>query len=68
MGKIVESNVEYHNSKNIRKRNKTLVDELLEDAEFQKFNKKKFKESSAAVATKSNFKKFKKSNKFAKKR
>ncbi|KAG5680827.1 hypothetical protein PVAND_010309 [Polypedilum vanderplanki] len=45
MGKIIESSVEYHNSKNIRKRNKTLVDELMEDAEFQKLNKKKFKEA-----------------------
>jgi hypothetical protein len=64
MGQVVESSVEYHNSKNIRKRNKTLVDELMEDAEFQKLNKKKFKE--ASMHDKSNFKKFKKLNKIKK--
>lgn len=37
--------MEYHNNKNVRKRNKTLVDELMEDAEFQKFNKRKYQET-----------------------
>jgi len=58
---MVDSPVEYHDSKNIRKRNKTLVDELMEDAEFQKFNKKKYKESMAVKQHTT--KKFKKPNK-----
>ena len=45
MGQVLESPVEYHNSKNIRKTKKSLVDELLENAEFQKYNKKRFQET-----------------------
>jgi hypothetical protein len=37
--------VEYHNTKNVRRKKRTLVEDLLEDAEFQKYNKKKYKES-----------------------
>lgn len=46
MGKIIESPLDYHNSKNIRQgKHKSMVDELMEDAEFQKFNKKKYAEA-----------------------
>lgn len=45
MGQVIESPVEYHNSKDIRKTKRSLVDELLEDAEFQKYNKRKFQET-----------------------
>lgn len=45
MGQVIESPVEYHNSKDIRKTKKSLVDELLEDAAFQKYNKRKFQET-----------------------
>lgn len=45
MGQVIESPIEYHNSKNIRKTKKSLVDELLEDAAFQKFNKRKYQET-----------------------
>lgn len=41
----MESPIEYHNSKNVRKTKRSLVDELLEDAEFQKYNKRKFQET-----------------------
>lgn len=44
MGQVIESPVEYHNSKDVRKTKRSLVDELLEDAEFQKYNKRKFQE------------------------
>lgn len=45
MGQVMDSPIEYHNSKNIRKTKKSLVDELLEDAQFQKYNKRKFQET-----------------------
>lgn len=45
MGQVIESPVEYHNSKDVRKAKKSLVDELLEDAAFQKYNKRKFQET-----------------------
>ena len=46
MGRIIESPLDYHNSKNIRQgKKKSMVDELMEDAEFQKFNKKKYQET-----------------------
>jgi hypothetical protein len=45
VGQVMESAVEYHDSKNIRKTKRSLVDELLEDAEFQKFNKRKYQET-----------------------
>lgn len=45
MGQVLESPIEYHNSKNVRKTKRSLVDELLEDAEFQKYNKRKFQET-----------------------
>lgn len=45
MGQVMESPIEYHNSKNVRKAKKSLVDELLEDVEFQKFNKRKYQET-----------------------
>lgn len=67
IGRVVDAPVEYHSSKNTRKRNKTLVDELMEDAEFQKFNKKKFQEHQAEKQKQPNFKRFKKGNKVSKK-
>ncbi|CRL02192.1 CLUMA_CG015410, isoform A [Clunio marinus] len=45
VGQVIESPVEYHNSKNTRKTKRSLVDELLEDANFQKFNKRKYQET-----------------------
>lgn len=45
MGQVIESPIEYHNSKNVRKAKRSLVDELLEDAEFQKYNKRKYQET-----------------------
>jgi hypothetical protein len=67
MGKVIESSVGYHESKNIRKRNKTLVDELMEDDEFMKFNKKKFKESvEQQQRSKMQFKAFKKASRMKK--
>lgn len=37
--------MDYHSTKNVRKAKKSLVDELLEDVEFQKFNKRKYQET-----------------------
>lgn len=45
MGQVIESPIEYHNSKNVRKTKRSLVDELLEDAEFQKYNKRRYQET-----------------------
>lgn len=45
MGQTIEAPVEYHNTKDVRKKKRTLVEDLLEDADFQKYNKRKFKES-----------------------
>lgn len=46
IGKVMDSPLDYHSNKNVRKtKAKTLVDELMEDADFQQFQKKKFKES-----------------------
>jgi hypothetical protein len=45
VGQVIEAPVEYHNTKNVRRKKRTLVEDLLEDAEFQKYNKKKYKES-----------------------
>jgi len=45
IGKVIDSPVDFYNSRLTNKeRKKTLVDELLADAEFQKYNKRKFKE------------------------
>ena len=60
IGQVVESAVEYHNSKDVRKRKRTLVDELMADAEFQKFNKKKYQESVVEKQKQSHYKKPKK--------
>lgn len=57
MGQVIESPVEYHNSKSIRKTKKSLVDELLEDAKFQKYNKRKFQETVEQQKIKSGYNK-----------
>ncbi|KAL7034909.1 hypothetical protein ACKWTF_008173 [Chironomus riparius] len=60
VGQVIDSPVEYHNSKDVRKRKRTLVDELMADAEFQKFNKKKYQEYAAEKQKQPHFKKPKK--------
>ncbi|XP_053673662.1 deoxynucleotidyltransferase terminal-interacting protein 2 [Anopheles nili] len=46
IGKVMDSPVEHFNERGIKKlKSKSLVDELLADAEFQKFNKRKYAES-----------------------
>lgn len=45
VGKVMDSPLEYYNNRLTNKeRKKTLVDELLADAEFCKYNKRKYKE------------------------
>ncbi|XP_065078114.1 deoxynucleotidyltransferase terminal-interacting protein 2 [Ochlerotatus camptorhynchus] len=46
IGKVLESPLDYYNERGQKKSNaKTLVDELLENAQFQKYNKKKYAEA-----------------------
>lgn len=46
IGKVVESPLDYYNERGTKKtKAKTLVDELLEDAKFQKYNKRKYTEA-----------------------
>ncbi|XP_062547828.1 deoxynucleotidyltransferase terminal-interacting protein 2 [Armigeres subalbatus] len=46
IGKVVPSPLDYYNERGIKKtKTKTLVDELLEDAKFQKYNKRKYAEA-----------------------
>ncbi|XP_053693844.1 deoxynucleotidyltransferase terminal-interacting protein 2 [Sabethes cyaneus] len=46
IGKVIESPLDYYNERGTKKsKAKSLVDELLEDAQFQKFNKKKYAEA-----------------------
>ncbi|XP_028133790.2 deoxynucleotidyltransferase terminal-interacting protein 2 [Diabrotica virgifera virgifera] len=45
VGKVMDSPLDYYNNRLTKKeRKKTLVDELLADAEFNKYNKRKYKE------------------------
>ncbi|KAG5864728.1 hypothetical protein JTB14_021824 [Gonioctena quinquepunctata] len=45
IGKVLDSPVDFYNDRIPKKqRKKTLVDELLSDAQFQKYNKRKYKE------------------------
>lgn len=45
VGKVMDSPLDFYNNRLTKKeRKKTLVDELLADAEFQKYNKRKYKE------------------------
>lgn len=45
VGKVMDSHMEFYNNRLTKKQRKgTLVDELLADAEFQKYNKRKYKE------------------------
>lgn len=66
MGKVIESPVEYHSTKNDRKRNRTLVDELLQNEEFQQYNKKKYQEATVETSKKGYQKAMKKMNKLKK--
>lgn len=46
IGKVVDSPLDYYNERGTKKtKAKTLVDELLQDAQFQKYNKKKYAEA-----------------------
>uniref|UniRef100_A0A182NUM7 Fcf2 domain-containing protein n=1 Tax=Anopheles dirus TaxID=7168 RepID=A0A182NUM7_9DIPT len=46
MGKVIDSPLDHFNERGVKKlKSKSLVDELLADAEFQKFNKRKYAES-----------------------
>jgi hypothetical protein len=46
IGKVMESPLEHHSTKNEKKRKaKSLVQELMDDSQFQDFQKKKFKEA-----------------------
>uniref|UniRef100_A0A8D8ACB8 Deoxynucleotidyltransferase terminal-interacting protein 2 n=1 Tax=Culex pipiens TaxID=7175 RepID=A0A8D8ACB8_CULPI len=46
IGKVIDSPLEFYNERGIKKtKAKTLVDELLEDAEFQRYNKRKYAEA-----------------------
>uniref|UniRef100_A0A2M4BVV5 Putative fcf2 pre-rrna processing n=1 Tax=Anopheles marajoara TaxID=58244 RepID=A0A2M4BVV5_9DIPT len=46
VGTVLESPLEHFNERGVKKqKSKTLVDELLADAEFQKFNKRKYAEA-----------------------
>lgn len=43
IGKVMDSPLDYYNNRLTRKeRKRTLVDELLADAEFNKYNKRKY--------------------------
>lgn len=45
VGKVMDSHLEYYNNRLTKKQRKaTLVDELLADAQFQQYNKRKYKE------------------------
>lgn len=45
IGKVMDSHVDYYSGRLTKKeRKKTIVDELMADAEFSKFNKRKYKE------------------------
>ncbi|KAJ8919078.1 hypothetical protein NQ315_012062 [Exocentrus adspersus] len=45
VGKVIDSPLDYYNNRLVKKQRKnTLVDELLADAEFNKYNKRKYKE------------------------
>lgn len=66
VGKVIETPVEYHTTKNDRKRNRTMVDELLQDEEFQNYNKKKYQEAVQVESKKGYKKAMKKMNKLKK--
>lgn len=45
VGRVMDSHLDYYSNRLTKKeRKKTLVDELLADAEFNKYNKRKYKE------------------------
>lgn len=45
VGHVVDTPLDFYNNRNVRKNKKrTMVDELMANAEFQKFQKRKFKE------------------------
>lgn len=67
VGTVLPSPLERHNERGLRvNKKKSLVDELLEDAEFQQFNKRKYKEIMAEktkTGLRRAYKKMKKSKK-----
>lgn len=64
----MDTPIEYHDTKNTRKRKRTLVDELLHDKEFQKHNKKQFQEAAEVQSTSGYKKAMKKMNKLKKRK
>lgn len=50
MGQYVNSPLDYHTDKHQGKKKKSLVDELMADAEFQRYNKRKYSEIIAEKA------------------
>lgn len=44
VGKVMDSSLDFHNRLTNKERKRTLVEELLADAEFNKYNKRKYKE------------------------
>ncbi|KAJ8279637.1 hypothetical protein COCON_G00067030 [Conger conger] len=68
VGTVVDSPVDFYNSRVPKKqRKRTMVDELLADAEFRNYNKKKYKQIMTEKAARAAGKKNRKSNKFRKK-
>lgn len=46
IGRMIDTPLDYYNNRGLKKNKKrTLVDELLADADFQKFQKRKYKEA-----------------------
>ncbi|XP_068111283.1 deoxynucleotidyltransferase terminal-interacting protein 2 isoform X2 [Hyperolius riggenbachi] len=65
VGTVVDSPVDYYHSRIPKKqRKRTIVEELLEDAEFRRYNKKKYKEILAEKAARAEGKKNRKKKKF----
>ncbi|XP_066262407.1 deoxynucleotidyltransferase terminal-interacting protein 2-like [Euwallacea similis] len=68
VGKVMDAPLDFYNNRLTKKeRKRTLVDELLSDAEFQKYNKRKFKEIEEEKQ-KTHFKSWKKAKNLKKKK
>ncbi|XP_066153210.1 deoxynucleotidyltransferase terminal-interacting protein 2 [Euwallacea fornicatus] len=68
VGKVLDAPLDFYNNRLTKKeRKRTLVDELLSDAEFQKYNKRKFKEIEEEKQ-KTHFKSWKKAKNLKKKK
>lgn len=69
IGTVIDSPLDYYANRGTKKNKKrTLVDELLADAEFQKYQKKKYKEVVESKKTKGYYKAAKKMKKLKKKK